>query len=96
MKSESVLVKLEKGSKTDIILFFPEESVNHGKLSYWSPLDGSSEADIDYYRACKNPPKETEAEIAVLLRQYESCYHTELRRVYRLSYAARKRSGSTY
>lgn len=82
-----VIVKWAGGQRTgNPILFFPQYDANAGRICCYAHIGQHSEADMSYYRGCRNPQglkqiqagDELLAEYARKLESYEA-----LKRVYR-------------
>lgn len=69
-----------------LILFLPESRASRGFMVCWSPVDGHTEASLDYYRGLKNPLESQD--VSGLIRVYENIgEYMPIQRVYRDSSA---------
>lgn len=49
------IVKWEGGKNGNPVLFFPEYSVNRGRIAYYVRVGEHGEACLNYYRGLRNP-----------------------------------------
>jgi len=68
VSSEKVIVRKEKGGRS--LLVFPDRQANEMHIECWSPLDGHTEAALDYVIQHTHPD-----DCPAIIELYQSVYH---------------------